>query len=186
MMMMLICPWWSGLNLIPSPLYSLLALCSCWTLCDCAESSVCGWVCNCQLAPRTTRSRFTAWTSDWSSAWIPLCTCCVFLVIFKQMHLLSSVFVLVLIVTRIELKPLFFNMNNKKGSVIMHDKWVVEMGNTKAIFFFRLCTKQLQTALPLRHLDMLCNSQWQQGQSCSLAFILTVCSTWPLVKSSPV
>lgn len=48
----------------------------------------------------------------------PLLRVLCFLVIFKQMHLLSSVFFLVLIVAQIELKPLFFNMTNEKVQLL--------------------------------------------------------------------
>lgn len=119
MTMSMIYSWWSGLNLAPCPALLFVGLVQLlnfvwlrW------EFSLWAGV-QLPAGPWTTRSCFTARMSDWSSAWIPLCcACCVFWVIFKQMHLLSSVFFLVLIVTQIELKPLFFNTNHEKVQLL--------------------------------------------------------------------
>lgn len=76
----------------------------------------------------------------------PLHMLCV-LVIFKRIHLLSSVFFLILIVTQMEFKPLSLIWIIKIFNDGTRCKWVVETHNTKALFFLLLCTKQRCTAL---------------------------------------
>lgn len=132
--------WWFGLNLTPSvPLCSLLASCSCWTLCDSAESSVCGLMWGRQgpvsirLKRYQTDIRLKLGLNSPRPSTFPRRA-----VFSGHFHTDASSHLCVLpcfICDIIELKPRFFDMYNKHAQYV-HYKWVVEIHNTKAVFFF--------------------------------------------------